>query len=116
MGDYMTIVSDNAGGDVAYCGTFNLEEDIYYVRVGGPAGTPSPTPTATATATATATFTPTATATATFTPTATATATIPPASPTPSSAPCFVEMASLPTSTVTTAVTNFTQAVVTSFI
>ena len=33
MGDYMTIVSDNTGGDVAYAATFNLEEDIYYVRV-----------------------------------------------------------------------------------
>jgi hypothetical protein len=36
MGDYITIVSDNAGGDVAYCATFNGEEDIYYVRVGPP--------------------------------------------------------------------------------
>ena len=33
MGDYMTIVSDNTGGNVAYCATFNGEEDIYYVRV-----------------------------------------------------------------------------------
>ena len=33
MGDYMTIVSDNAGGNVAYCATFNGEQDIYYVRV-----------------------------------------------------------------------------------
>src|ERR1022692_1824743 len=33
MGDYITIVSDNTGGNVAYCATFNLEEDIYYVRV-----------------------------------------------------------------------------------
>jgi len=33
MGDYMTIVSDNTGGSVAYCATFNNEEDIYYVRV-----------------------------------------------------------------------------------
>ncbi len=33
MGDYMTIVSDNTGGDVAYSATFNQEEDIYYVRV-----------------------------------------------------------------------------------
>jgi dockerin type I repeat protein len=33
MGDYMTIVSGNAGGNVAYCATFNGEEDIYYVRV-----------------------------------------------------------------------------------
>ena len=93
IGDYITIVSDNTGGNVAYSATFNFnpsrsqhEEDVYYVRVfpsGG--GTPTPTPTAsatstpTATATATATVTPTptatATATATHTPTATATAT-----------------------------------------
>jgi hypothetical protein len=33
LGDYITIVSDNTGGDVAYAATFNLEEDIYYVRV-----------------------------------------------------------------------------------
>ena len=33
MGDYMTIVSDNTGGDVAYAATFNNEEDVYYVRV-----------------------------------------------------------------------------------
>ena len=33
MGDYMSIVSDNTGGNVAYCATFNGEEDIYYVRV-----------------------------------------------------------------------------------
>jgi hypothetical protein len=82
IGDYITIVSDNTGGDVAYSATFNFnpsrgqhEQDVYFVRVspsGG--GTPTPTPTATATATATATVTvtpsatPTATATATTTP------------------------------------------------
>ncbi len=33
MGDYITIVSDNTGGDVAYTATFNGEEDVYYVRV-----------------------------------------------------------------------------------
>jgi hypothetical protein len=33
LGDYITIVSDNTGGNVAYAATFNLEEDIYYVRV-----------------------------------------------------------------------------------
>ncbi|MGC2627398.1 MAG: sialidase family protein [Candidatus Udaeobacter sp.] len=87
IGDYITMVSDNTGANVAYSATFNFnpsrgqhEEDVYYVRVfpsGG--GTPTPTPTAsptpivTPTATATATFTPTATSTAT--PTATATAT-----------------------------------------
>jgi hypothetical protein len=91
IGDYITIVSDNTGGNVAYSATFNFnamrnqhEEDVYYVRVfpsGG--GTPTPTPTASATSTPTATATPTAivtptptaTATATHTPTATATAT-----------------------------------------
>jgi hypothetical protein len=33
MGDYITMVSDNAGGNVAYTATFNGEEDVYYVRV-----------------------------------------------------------------------------------
>ncbi len=33
MGDYMSIVSDNGGGNVVYSATFNGEEDIYYVRV-----------------------------------------------------------------------------------
>jgi hypothetical protein len=33
LGDYMTIVSDNTGGDVAYAATFNSEQDVYYVRV-----------------------------------------------------------------------------------
>ena len=40
IGDYITIVSDNTGGNVAYSATFNLnpssgqhEEDVYYVRV-----------------------------------------------------------------------------------
>ena len=33
MGDYITIVSDNTGGNVAYAATFNGEEDVYYVRV-----------------------------------------------------------------------------------
>jgi hypothetical protein len=39
MGDYITIVSDNGGGDVAYTATFNSEEDIYFVRVAPAAGT-----------------------------------------------------------------------------
>ena len=83
IGDYITIVSDNTGGNVAYSATFNFnpsrsqhEEDVYYVRVfpsGG--GTPTPTPTASATSTPTATATSTATATATATATSTATAT-----------------------------------------
>ena len=37
IGDYLTIVSDVAGGNVAYSATFNGEEDIYYVRVVPPA-------------------------------------------------------------------------------
>ena len=91
IGDYITIVSDTTGGNVAYAATFNVnpnavgghEQDVYYVRVfpsGG--GTPTPTPTASPTATATATATPTVTAT----PTATATPT-PRPTPTPRSEP-----------------------------
>ena len=90
IGDYITIVSDNTGGDVAYSATYNFnptrgqhEQDVYYVRV-SPSGGPTPTPTATATATATATPTSTATATPTATPTPTATAT---ATTTPSATP-----------------------------
>ena len=71
IGDYITIVSDNTGGDVAYSATFNFnpsrgqhEQDVYFVRV-SPTGGPTPTPTATATATPTPTATATATATAT---------------------------------------------------
>ncbi|PZR74007.1 MAG: hypothetical protein DLM73_09170 [Chthoniobacterales bacterium] len=45
MGDYITMVSDNAGGNVAYTATFNSEEDIYYVRVSPSAAFPTPTPT-----------------------------------------------------------------------
>ena len=33
MGDYITIVSDNAGANVAYTATFNSEQDVYFVRV-----------------------------------------------------------------------------------
>src|SRR5204863_2195356 len=73
IGDYMTIVSDNTGGDVIYPATFNNEEDVYYVRV-APSGQPTPTATVTSTPTATIPPSPTATATATATPTATATA------------------------------------------
>lgn len=36
IGDYITMVSDIAGGNVAYSATFNGEEDIYYVRVAPP--------------------------------------------------------------------------------
>jgi hypothetical protein len=81
IGDYITIVSDATGGNVAYSATFNLnpnrgqhEEDVYYVRV-FPTGTPTPTPTPTPTVTPTPTPTPTATPTVTPTPTPTPTAT-----------------------------------------
>ena len=54
IGDYITIVSDETGGNVAYSATFNFnpnhgqhEEDVYYVRV-SPTGGPTPTPTASA--------------------------------------------------------------------
>jgi hypothetical protein len=43
IGDYITIVSDNTAGNVAYAATFNFnpsrgqhEEDVYYVRVAPP--------------------------------------------------------------------------------
>jgi hypothetical protein len=94
IGDYITIVSDETGGNVAYAATFNFnpnngqhEEDVYYVRV-SPSGAPTPTPTATAspTPTSTATATPTATATVSSTPTPTATST-PTATPRPTPTP-----------------------------
>jgi hypothetical protein len=37
IGDYITIVSDVGGGNVAYTATFNGEQDVYYVRVAPPA-------------------------------------------------------------------------------
>ncbi len=96
MGDYITIVSDNTGGDVAYPATFNFnpttgqhEEDVYYVRVspsGGSTPTPTPTPTPTATPTVTPTVTPTITPTATPTVTPTVTPT-PRATPRPRPTP-----------------------------
>ena len=43
MGDYITIVSDNTGGNVAYTATFNGGEDIYYVRVSPPVALKPPT-------------------------------------------------------------------------
>src|SRR5438552_11080051 len=55
IGDYITIVSDNTGGNVAYSATFNFnptrgqhEEDVYYVRVSPSGGGATPTPTVTA--------------------------------------------------------------------
>src|SRR5436189_2933013 len=41
IGDYITVISDNASANVAYAATFNGEEDIYYVRI---PLTPTPTP------------------------------------------------------------------------
>jgi hypothetical protein len=115
IGDYITIVSDNTGGDVAYSATFNFnpnrgqhEEDVYYVRVsptGGGTPTPTPTATATATPTSTATATPTATHTPTPTPTATATAT---ATRTPTATPTATATATAtrtPTATPTVTAT-----------
>ena len=43
IGDYITVVSDNASANVAYAATFNSEEDIYYVRI-SPTPTPTPDP------------------------------------------------------------------------
>ena len=74
MGDYITMISDNTGGDVAYTATFNQEQDVYYVRVApgvGPTPTPPATPTPTATPSPVPTSTPTPTASGTPTPTAT---------------------------------------------
>jgi hypothetical protein len=78
IGDYITMVSDETGGNVAYSATFNFnpqrnqhEEDVYYVRVFPGGQLPTPTPTATPTPTPTATATPTATPTITPRPTPT---------------------------------------------
>ncbi len=116
IGDYITIVSDNTGGNVAYAATFNVnanavgghEQDVYYVRVfpsGGSTPTPtptaSPTPTATATASATATATPTATPTATATPTPTATPTVTPTATVTVTATPTATATATPTATAT---------------
>jgi len=96
IGDYITIVSDNTGGNVAYAATFNEnpqavgghEQDVYYVRVfpGGQVPTPTPSPTATPTVTPTPTVSPTVTPSATPTPTPTVSPT-PRPTPTPRSMP-----------------------------
>ena len=102
IGDYITIVSDNTGGNVAYSATFNFnpslgqhEEDVYYVRV-FPMGTATPTPTPTFTPFPTITprplptFSPRPTRPPRPTPTATTTATgtvTPAPSPTASGRP-----------------------------
>jgi len=122
IGDYITIVSDNTGGNVAYSATFNFnpmnnqhEQDVYYVRVtpsGGATPTPTVTPTPSSTATATPTASPTATrtptATPTFTPIATATATATPtanatATRTPTATPTFTPTATATATTTATA-------------
>jgi hypothetical protein len=99
IGDYLTIVSDNTGGDVAYSATFNFnpntgqhEQDVYYVRV-SPSGVPTPTPTPTTTPTPTPTVTPTVTPTAT--PTSTPRAT-PRPRPTPHPRPSPFSVLTLP--------------------
>jgi hypothetical protein len=61
IGDYMTVVSDNGGANVAYPATFNQEEDIYFVHIDPslvPTPTPTPTPTPSPSPSATATITP----------------------------------------------------------
>ena len=111
IGDYITVVSDNTGGNVAYSATYNFnpsrgqhEQDVYFVRV-SPAGGPTPTPTATPTGTATATATSTATATATPTATATATATV--------TATATATATTTPTATATPTATSTATATVT---
>jgi hypothetical protein len=94
IGDYITIVSDNTGGNVAYAATYNEnpnavgghEQDVYYVRVfpGGQVPTPTPTPTVTPSVTPTPTVTPTVTPSATPSVTPTVTPTV---SPTPRPTP-----------------------------
>jgi hypothetical protein len=94
IGDYITIVSDETGGDVAYAATFNFnatrgehEQDVYFVRV-SPSGGSTPTPTPTISPTTTPTATPTPSATATPTPTATVTPSgTPTATPRPTPTP-----------------------------
>src|SRR5258708_21728588 len=75
IGDYITIVSDNTGANVAYAATFNVnpnavgghEKDVYYYRA-SPSGGHRPTPNATASPTPTSTATRTATPPPTTTP------------------------------------------------
>jgi hypothetical protein len=122
IGDYITIVSDNTGGNVAYSATFNFnaargqhEEDVYYVRVfpsGG--GTPTPTPTASATSTPTATATPTATLTPTPTATATATATHTPTATATATTTSTATPTATATSTATSTATPTATATVTT--
>jgi len=95
IGDYITIVSDETGGNVAYSATFNFnpsrgqhEQDVYYVRVCPDPPCPQPTPGPSAVPCGSPTPTPTPTPTATPTPTPTATPTTTPRpTPTPRSVP-----------------------------
>jgi hypothetical protein len=122
IGDYITIVSDNTGGNVAYSATFNFnptrgqhEQDVYYVRVAPSGGsTPTPTPTASPTATSTATATPTAIATPTVTPTATATATATPTATATATASATATATATPTATATATSTATATATATS--
>jgi len=41
MGDYITVVSDDSGANVAYTATFNGEEDVYYLRIPSNSSTPA---------------------------------------------------------------------------
>jgi len=117
IGDYITIVSDNTGGNVAYSATFNFnptrgqhEEDVYYVRVFPSGGGATPTPTVTATPSPTATRTPTATPTATATATATRTPT-----PTPTAIATSTPTATIaPTATATATATATSTATATA--
>jgi len=107
IGDYITMVSDETGSNVAYAATFNFnpnngqhEQDVYFVRVcpnppcaqptpgpsAVPCGSASPTPTATPSATVIPTPTPSPTVTPTATPTPSPSATVRP-SPTPRTRP-----------------------------
>lgn len=36
MGDYIHLISDNLGANLAYAATFNGEQDVYYLRIGPP--------------------------------------------------------------------------------
>jgi hypothetical protein len=35
LGDYYDMISDRVGADLAYAATFNGEQDVYYLRIGG---------------------------------------------------------------------------------
>ncbi|MHC4142570.1 MAG: hypothetical protein ACYSUF_12105, partial [Planctomycetota bacterium] len=35
LGDYYDMISDRVGADLAYAATFNGEQDVFYLRIGG---------------------------------------------------------------------------------